>query len=68
MLKGVFQIKVKLSDGNLNLQDSYASRECNGSYGLGKKICSSTNTGELLPIIPFNISTHVRARPGTEPA
>lgn len=35
---------------------------------LGKKICSSTNTGELLPIIPFNISTHVRARPGTEPA
>lgn len=40
MLKGVFQIKVKLSDGNLNLQDSYASRECNGSYGLGKKICS----------------------------
>lgn len=28
-----------VSDGNLNLQDSYASRECNESYGLGKK-CS----------------------------
>ena len=38
-----------VSDGNLNLQDSYASRQCNGSYDLGKK-CSLLYNGMAIKI------------------
>ena len=45
-----FSYKGKMvSDGNLNLQDSYASRQCNGSYDLGKK-CSLLYNGMAIKI------------------